>query len=147
MEEQRSTLGRLLRALAVVAVLFCFAALAPHLPRPAVYIAALLLFGVFCPIWYFRFCRKCWREFRNGVGEAGGWSRHVEPPSPRTCEMCGAVVGGSARQCPACGDKLPLDESTRRVPIGVLLTGIVLMILIPTLFLAGLSVVLYLLGT
>ena len=61
--------------------------------------------------------------------------------------MCGAVVGGSARQCPACGDKLPLDESTRRVPIGVLLTGIVLMILIPTLFLAGLSVVLYLLGT
>ena len=145
MEERPSTLRRMLRALAVVAVLFCFAALAPHLPRPAVYIGAFLLFGVLFPVWYFRFCSKCWREFKKGVGDAGGWSSHLEPPMPRTCEMCGAAVGGSMRQCPACGEKLPIDERVRRVPIGVLLTGVVLMILLPALFLAGLSVVLYLL--
>lgn len=111
-------------------------------------IGVLVVFGVPFAVWYFRLCRKCWREFKFGVADAGGWSkRPAESSNPRICPMCGAVIAKPIRQCPACGEKLPIDLLFTWVPKGVLLTGIVLAIVVPTLIVAAVSVVLCIVET
>jgi len=130
MDEQPSTRGRVLGMLLGLAAVVFFTLVVPLLPQRAehaLHIGGLLLIVVLSPVWYVRFCRKFWREFKSGVADAGGWNikRPAEPPN---CPMCGAAVEKAMRQCPACGEKLPVSDLTW-LPTRVLLTGNVLMIL------------------
>ena len=109
-------------------------------------LAVLLVLGALASVWYFRLCRKCWREFKYGVADAGGWNsrRPIESLQPRICPMCGAVVKRPTRQCLGCGERLPIDVLFTQVPTGVLLTCIVVAVLIPLLVVAGVSLIIYL---
>jgi hypothetical protein len=130
MDEQPSRRGRVLGMLLGLAAVVFFTLVVPLLPQRAehaLYIGGLLVIVVLSPVWYFRFCRKCWREFKSGVADAGGW-RIKRPAEPPNCPMCGALVEKGMRQCPACGEKLAVSDLTW-LPTRVLVTGNALMIL------------------
>jgi len=101
-------------------------------------VGGLLAFGALFTLWYLRLCRKFWLEFKQGVLDAGGWNgkSRRELLDTRTCPMCGAVAKTACGQCPACGEKLPIDLSAVRLPTGVLVIGIVVAILLPILVVA-----------
>ena len=135
MTEQPSRPGKLPAWILRVTVLACFVYLVSRLPARTVSIGMLILFAVLGPVLYFRFCRQCWREFKQAVADAGGW-RSKRLVRSSTCPMCGATLEKTMQQCLACGEKQPTDDALTWVPAGVLLAGIVLMIVIGTVLFA-----------
>lgn len=145
MNEQPSQRGRVMGRLFGAAVVVVLAFVTPHLPHRVAIAGGLVAFSVLCPVLYFRFCRDCWREFKTGVADAGGWSIRRSVAS-RNCPMCGAVVATSSMQCSACGETLPTDNSLMWLPAGVRLTGIAVMVLVPALVIAAIWAAAYVLG-
>ena len=136
MNEQPSQRGRFVGSLIGLAAVVVLTFVAPHFPHPVTIAGGLLAFSVLCPVWYFRLCRDCWREFKTGVADAGGWSIRRSVAS-RNCPMCGAAVARGVPQCSACGEALPMDDSLTWLPARVRLTGIAVMILVPILVIAA----------